>query len=70
MKYNKRIADKHNQPLHITNKDEAPLTFDIPVNYTVEKKGTNTVRMGTNGCVKSPFTVVLGCYGNGRKRPK
>lgn len=35
------------------------LTFDFPVNHNVEKKATSTVN--------SPFTVVLGCLGNGHK---
>ncbi|XP_015228044.1 PREDICTED: uncharacterized protein LOC107083375 isoform X1 [Cyprinodon variegatus] len=43
------IADKLFQPSHITNMEEVPLTFDIPVNHTVEKKGTSTVAMHTTG---------------------
>lgn len=40
---------------------EAPLTFDIPVNHTVEKKGTSTVSIRTAGHDKSAFTIVFGC---------
>ncbi|KAL6470263.1 hypothetical protein MHYP_G00213820 [Metynnis hypsauchen] len=58
----KRITEKKIQPSHITNMDEVPLTFDIPVNHTVEHKGTSTVSMRTTGHEKSAFTVVLGCH--------
>lgn len=47
--------------------DEVPLTFDIPVNRTVEKTGTRTVSIRTTGNEKSSFTVVLGCQANGQK---
>lgn len=49
--------------------DEVPLTFDIPVNRTVEKTGTSTVSICTTGNEKSSFTVVLGCQANGQKLP-
>lgn len=61
-----KITDKK---IHITNMDEVPLTFDIPLNHTVEKKGTSTVSICTTGHEKSAFTVVPGCYGNGQKLP-
>lgn len=64
-----KITDKKIQPNHITNMDEVPLAFDIPVNHTVEKKGTSTVSIRTTGHEKSAFTVVLGCHGNGQKLP-
>ncbi|KAJ8404525.1 hypothetical protein AAFF_G00337920 [Aldrovandia affinis] len=35
-----KITEKKIRPEHITNMDEVPLTFDIPVNRTVEKTGT------------------------------
>ncbi|XP_038139413.1 chromobox protein homolog 1b isoform X1 [Cyprinodon tularosa] len=38
----KHIAHKRIQPSHITNTDQVPLTFNILVNHTVEKKGTST----------------------------
>ncbi|TWW59419.1 VPS10 domain-containing receptor, partial [Takifugu flavidus] len=44
--YQERVAifrtycrDKITVPSHITNMDEIPLTFDIPLTHTVEKKG-------------------------------
>lgn len=49
--------------------DEVSLTFDIPVNRTVEKKGTSTVNIRTTGNEKSSFTVVLECQANGQKLP-
>lgn len=49
--------------------DEVPLTFDIPVNHTVEKTGTSTISIRTTGNEKSSFTVVLGCQANGQKLP-
>lgn len=49
----KHIGDKNIQPSHITNKDKVPLTFDIPVSHTVEKKGTSTVAIRTTGYEKS-----------------
>ncbi|KAL6491395.1 hypothetical protein MHYP_G00017400 [Metynnis hypsauchen] len=58
----KRITEKKIQPSHITNMDKVPLTFDIPVNHTVEHKGTSTVSIRTTGHEKSAFTVVLGCH--------
>lgn len=65
----KHIVDKRIQPSHITNMDEVPLTFDIPVSHTVEKKGTSTVVIRTTGYEKASFTVVLGCHANGQKLP-
>lgn len=64
-----KIIEKKIQPDHITNMDEVPLTFDIPVNRTVEKTGTSTVCIRTTGNEKSSFTVVLGCQANGQKLP-
>ena len=54
---------------HITNMDEVPLTFDIPLNRTVKKTGTSAVNIRTTGNEKSSFTVVLGCQANGQKLP-
>lgn len=64
-----KINGKNIAPSHITNMDEVPLTFDIPLTHTVEKKGTSTVSIRTTGHEKSSFTVVLGCLGNGQKLP-
>ena len=48
---------------------EVALTFDIPVNRTVEKRGTSTASIRTTGNEKSSFTVVLACHANGEKLP-
>ncbi|KAK6299839.1 hypothetical protein J4Q44_G00298720 [Coregonus suidteri] len=65
----KKITEKKIRPEHITNMDEVPLTFDIPMNRTVEKTGTSTVSVRTIGNEKSSFTVVLACQANGQKLP-
>ena len=49
--------------------DEVPLTFDIPVNRTVERTGTSAVNIRTTGNEKSSLTVVLACQANGQKLP-
>ncbi|KAF4093698.1 hypothetical protein AMELA_G00004910 [Ameiurus melas] len=64
-----KITEKKIRPEHITTMDEVPLTFDIPVNRTVQKTGTSTVSIRTTGNEKSSFTVVLGCQANGQKLP-
>ena len=64
-----KITEKKIHPEHIINMDEVPLTFDIPVNRTVEKRGTSTVSIRTTGNEKSSFTVVLACHANGQKLP-
>lgn len=64
-----KIIGKKIQPDHITNMDEVPLTFDIPMNRTIEKTGTSTVSIHTTGNEKSSFTVALGCQANGQKLP-
>lgn len=57
--FKNKITEKKIRPQHITNIDEVPLTFDIPMDHTVAKTGTSTVS----------FTVVLGCQTNGLKLP-
>ena len=54
---------------HIVNMDEVPLTFDIPMTTTVEKKGSKSVTIQTTGHEKASFTVVLGCCASGDKLP-
>ncbi|KAF4092990.1 hypothetical protein AMELA_G00027190 [Ameiurus melas] len=56
---NNKITEKKIRPKHIINMDKVPLTFDIPVNRTVDKKGARTVNVRTTGNEKSSFTVVL-----------
>ena len=56
-------------PDHIVNMDEVPLTFDIPMNRSVEEKGQKSVSIVTTGHERSHFTVVLACCGDGSKLP-
>ena len=49
--------------------DEVPLTFDIPINRTVERTGTSAINIRTTGNEKSSLTVVLACQANGQKLP-
>ena len=55
----KQIAEHKIRNDNIINMDEVPLTFDIPMNRTVEKKGTSSITIHTTGHDKSSFTVVL-----------
>lgn len=61
-----KITEKKIRPEHM---DEVPLTFDIPVNRTVDKMGARTVNVRTTGNEKASFTVVLACQANGQKLP-
>lgn len=54
-----KITDKNIQPNHITNMDEVPLTFDIPVNHTVARKGTSTVLIRSTGHEKSSLLYLV-----------
>ena len=49
--------------------DEVPLTFDIPMNRTVEPRGANSVAVKTTGHEKSHFTCVLAVTASGKKLP-
>ncbi|KAG8198248.1 hypothetical protein JTE90_021505 [Oedothorax gibbosus] len=51
----------------IGNMDETPMTFDIPINRTVNAKGDKTVLIKTTGHEKTHFTVVLTCMADGTK---
>ena len=64
-----KINDQKILLKRITNMDEVPLTFDIPVNHTVERTGTSAVNIRTTGNEKSSLTVVLACQANGQKLP-
>lgn len=54
---------------HIINMDEVPLTFDIPMNRTINAQGASSVTIRTTGHEKASFTVVLGCTASGKKLP-
>lgn len=63
------IEDEKISMDHVANMDEVPLTFDIPMHRTVEKKGEKMVPIKTTGHEKSSFTVVLSCTASGKKLP-
>lgn len=61
---------KHNiSSDNIINMDEVPLTFDIPMNRTMDVQGKSSITIRTTGHEKSSFTVVLGCTATGKKLP-
>ncbi|XP_039542042.1 uncharacterized protein LOC120489360 isoform X3 [Pimephales promelas] len=60
----------HSIGLHnIINMDEVPLTFDLPLTRTVNRKGESSVTLKTNGHEKTHFTCVLSCTASGEKLP-
>lgn len=56
-------------PDRVINMDEVPLTFDMPMNRTVEKKGTASISIKTTGHEKASFTLVLAVTAGGTKLP-
>ncbi|KAF4799341.1 pogo transposable element with KRAB domain-like protein [Turdus rufiventris] len=64
-----KISEKNIQADHIINMDEVPLTFDMPLNRTVERTRTSTVSIHTTGNEKASFTIVLSVLSNGQKLP-
>ena len=64
-----RIEEGEIEPGQIVNMDEVPLTFDIPLTRTVNKKGESSVNIRTTGHEKTHFTVVLACTADGKKLP-
>ena len=71
VRFHRYIIDRRkeqNYPLHlIANMDETPLTFDMPLNRTINSIGEKTVRIRTTGNEKNRVTVVLACAGDGTK---
>ncbi|KAK7088131.1 hypothetical protein V1264_022083 [Littorina saxatilis] len=53
----------------IVNMDEVPLSFDMPLTRTINKKGESSVSIKTTGHEKSNFTCVLACTASGIKLP-
>lgn len=49
--------------------DEVPLTFDLPLTRTVNRKGESSVTLKTTGHEKTHFTCVLSCTASGEKLP-
>lgn len=63
-----KIAENSIGPDDI-NMDEVPLTFDLPLTRTVNKKGEASVTLKTRGHERTHFTCVLGCTASGLKVP-
>ena len=61
-----KIKDQKIKLKYITNKNEVSLTFDIPVNQTVEITGTSAVSIRTMENEKSSLTTVHGCQTYGQ----
>lgn len=53
----------------IINMDEVLLTFNIPMNRTIDSKGTSSVNIRTTAHEKLSFTVVLECIARGKNLP-
>lgn len=73
MNFQKYVIEKRKitnfEMSQIGNMDETPMTFDLPENFTVDKKGEKTIHVKTTGHEKTRFTVVLTCLANGNKLP-
>ena len=62
------LGKQYSYPLHvIANMDEAPLTFDMLPNRTINISGEKTVKICMTGNEKNRITVVLTCAGDGSK---
>lgn len=64
-----KIAEHSIGPHDIINMDEVPLTFDLPLTRTVNRKGESSVTLKTTGHEKTHFTCVLSCTASGEKLP-
>jgi hypothetical protein len=53
----------------IGNMDEVPMRFDMPSNFTVDRKGAQDIKISTTGAEKCCFTVVLCVTADGGKLP-
>ncbi|KAF6119683.1 hypothetical protein HJG60_010133 [Phyllostomus discolor] len=51
------------------NMDEAPITFDVPSNKTVDVKGAKTLTVNTSGHDEAHYTIVLSCCADGTQLP-
>uniref|UniRef100_A0A8C7QPE1 DDE-1 domain-containing protein n=1 Tax=Oncorhynchus mykiss TaxID=8022 RepID=A0A8C7QPE1_ONCMY len=64
-----KIEEHSIGPHDIINMDEVPLTFDLPLTRTVNRKGESSVKLKTTGHEKTHFTCVLSCTASGEKLP-
>ncbi|KAK9523800.1 hypothetical protein VZT92_017691 [Zoarces viviparus] len=63
----RNITEHSIAPADIINMDEVPLTFDLPLTRTVNKKGESSITLKTTGHERTHFTCVLGCTASGQK---
>ena len=64
----KNLRKEYNYPLHvIANMDETHVTFDMPLNRTINDKGEKTIKIRMTGNEKNSVTDVLACAGDGSK---
>ena len=63
------IAENFIGSQDVINMEEVPLTFDLPLNRTINKNGESSVMLKTTGHEKTHFTCVLGCTASGEKIP-
>uniref|UniRef100_A0A3Q3DKQ0 M-phase phosphoprotein 8 n=1 Tax=Hippocampus comes TaxID=109280 RepID=A0A3Q3DKQ0_HIPCM len=64
-----KIAENSISPDEIIIMDEVPLTFDLPLTWTVNQKGDSSVILKTGGHERTHFTCVLSCAASGLKLP-
>ena len=63
-----RLRQSHQYEVQaISNMDETPMTFDMPLDRTVDAIGNKTILVKTSGHEKIHFTVVLACLADGTK---
>ena len=61
-----KIAENFIGPQDVINMDEVPLTFDLPLSRTVNKKGESSVTLKTTGHEKTLY-LCSGLHSIGRK---
>lgn len=64
-----KIAEHSIGADEIINMDEVPLTYDMPLMRTVNKKGDSSISVKTTGHERTHFTCVLSCTASGLKLP-
>ena len=78
--YERKIIESHTYVINMRKKlcfeigqlgnmDEVPLTFDVPLNKTVDVKGAKAVMIKISGNEKTRYTVVFVGCADGTKLP-
>ena len=62
-----KIEEHSIGPHDIINMDEVPLTFDLPLTRTVNRKGETSVTLKTTGHEKNALHLCSELHGIGRK---